>query len=1213
MHEYVRDCLDLPTEVPRCVIEVSSFDSPSAATETIRDYVVTPEISWQMVGADSGGAGGGRSRQAPGLVPRIRASVERSEPGDGHWVHGSFGSGKSHFMSVLGLVLLDRPELWREQTELAAAVPKSDREWLANNPVLVVPVFMQGQSSLATALYEAVNDRLRALGKTPCRFTSTDRVIERFEKQRASLGDDAFKLLADVDLDKRTYEAAVSDRSGREELAAKILLAEGEGDTTEDARRSLYPKSLSEGMQMLSRHAVEQGFRCVVVLLDELILYLSGKSGRFYMDEINALGALVDNKSARECPIWLIVARQRNIRDTVPEDTSEDHIYDALDRLDDRFPRDTDLPDHDLTLIAQERVLRPRDEVAREALREAVDVCLSDLGDEARAALTAQWSEEDFRRLYPFHPALLQTLIDITNQLSRERTAIRVLYELLIERHPDLELGSLVPYHSLFDTVFTERGILGSSRQRAQELEAVQRTYYEELRPAIEQAFAGDEERRRRAEVVVKTILLCQLTKAFRDDVTVSRIVSLNPADLRGRIPLAAYGQVSEVLSTLANRCELVVFPGDDSSPGGAVARITIQEGVKLTTDILPHIHVTQPDRSAAYLGLMQELLGKPVSEGKLPRFSHRWRGTERSGAVRFANVSELSPSQLSLEGEFTLYIDQPYDSDPHRGLPADEEAVLVARESYGGAPIGFWLPQLLDHRGLMDLEELAKLELLRGQSEQSRKLQDTHLGRLSQDQRENVERQILTYYEAKRSALCRRLQECYLRGEAKCLFLDEGITPELDVQSLSEALGRICDAALDHLHPHHPRFAQTVQTAALRSLLEKAVLPACRAGKRLAHPDAALRAAIESVATPLEMGNLGAEHWSLNESGRYLRTALKAAEEAGATTDGVRELLQQEYGLLPEFCDFILLVLIRGLGFRAFRGKDTVAESELEFGKLRGLRLTRAESLTPVQWSQAQERIGEGWIGGSVEQAVGSPAYGALKTAVTSDLSVAAQDDLWRALRDVARALEAMVSDCGRQATNLCGRLGSDEFGCVAERLQEAARLNSEVARSREDSRAGLVWLSKWEASAPKETADVLKALGVAPVLLKALRAIESGTLTAVLGVADEDDKAKELAGALGQMLARRKPPTEAEVGKWNGDATEWVVSRVQKSTGTPTIEPGETKEGGSGAPTSITETCHARNLDSTVQGLIERAKRMLSGDVKTVTISITVEADEE
>jgi hypothetical protein len=125
--------------------------------------------------------------------------------------------------------------------------------------------------------------------------------------------------------------------------------------------------------------------------------------------------------------------------------------------------------------------------------------------------------------------------VDITNQLSRERTAIRVLFELLTDEYRSLKLGQLLPCHGLFDVIFKERGLLGSGRHRTRELEAVHKTYYEDMRPAILKAFPCDEAGRARAEVVVKTILLCQLTRDFRGDMNIGRIVNLNPHELRGK------------------------------------------------------------------------------------------------------------------------------------------------------------------------------------------------------------------------------------------------------------------------------------------------------------------------------------------------------------------------------------------------------------------------------------------------------------------------------------------------------------------------------------------------------------------------------------------------------------------------------------------------------------------------------------------------------
>ena len=140
---------------------------------------------------------------------------------------------------------------------------------------------MLDQRDLATAIYTQTNARLQRLGQPPCAFTDTDAIIEGFEVKRGRLGDDAFKLLSDVGVDKDLYEASLGDSGSREELAAKILYADGKSRT--DDIQALYPSSLTEGMNLLTVHARGLGYRAVVILLDELILYLAGKSGRTYL------------------------------------------------------------------------------------------------------------------------------------------------------------------------------------------------------------------------------------------------------------------------------------------------------------------------------------------------------------------------------------------------------------------------------------------------------------------------------------------------------------------------------------------------------------------------------------------------------------------------------------------------------------------------------------------------------------------------------------------------------------------------------------------------------------------------------------------------------------------------------------------------------------------------------------------------------------------
>ncbi len=1192
MADIVREYLDLPASVPTCVIEIGTFDDPASMAENLRAYVLTEDARQEFaVPADDTGDTG-----AAGLLRRIRASVDRAEPGDGHWVHGSFGSGKSHFMSILGLAAGNYPELWAECPNIGALVSPDYRAWLNSHSILVVPVFMLKQRSLESAIYNAVNARLAQLDKEACPFTDVEMIIARFEAKRQKLGDDAFKLLAEVGIDKAMYESRREHEPAQEELAASILRADGLSRT--DNIEGLYPPSLTEGINTLTGHAIRLGYSAVAILLDELILYLAGKPSRTYLDEINALGALVDDKGGRACPLWVIVARQRNIADTVPEDKSEQHIDDALKRLDDRFPRETELSDQDLTLIAQERVLRPRDESSGETLAKAADQALSTLDPQVKDTLTAHWSEDDFRRLYPFHPALLQTLVDITNQLSRERTAIRVLYELLLERYPDLEVGQLVPYHGLFDVIFRPRGVLGGARQRARELEAVRRTYFDEIAPAIDRVFANDERRCSRAGIIAKTILLCRLTPAFREDITVGRIVNLNPENLRGKRSLATYGEVTEILTTLSNQCELVVFRGDAGNPAAGLANITIQEGVRLTTDILPQIAVSQQDCSRTFLALLSELLGQEIKEGQIPRFRHSWRGTERPARIEFTNVSELSPSGLRLENEFTLYIDLPYDRDPSRGMLDDEELVRKAAAEVGPRPIGFWLPQFMGRQDLQDLEQLAKLELLEGTDEKSRALKGQHLGRFSQDQREQVQSQIYNFAQAKRATLVQRLQDCYLKGEAKCVFLDPMISPNLDVGSLDEALDRITDAALDKLHPHHPRFKAAVQSPALAALLEDVVLPVCRSRKPL-ELTPQIQTRVEALALPLELGAAGARNWTLTEDGRYLRRVLKLASGSSVQADEVAEVLRNEFGFQENLCDFFLLLLIRGYGFRAYRGSEQVPDAELNFGKLAKLRLTRGRALKPVQWTEAKRRVRLGWGADSLRTSLTDDDLTALGAALGADQSVAAQDDLWRALQTVARTVGRTRREIRGDINWLTGQLGEDMLTARTTSLSSVEGLNELALLKQTDAHDGLVSIIDWS-PAERTPDEVLADLAALPYLSAGLKGINKPVAETVADGRGTHEDATKLAAALSDAVDQvgAEKSLRDRIETWNKAATDWVRGLVVKREGTAVL---------------TARKCAKSKLDETLSAIRDEVEAKLKEGAEEVVFEVTVEGDKE
>ena len=67
--------------------------------------------------------------------------------------------------------------------------------------------------------------------------------------------------------------------------------------------------------------------------------------------------------------------------------------------------------------------------------------------------LTPRADSAMFRKVYPVSPALVETLVAVSSLLQRERTALKVMLQILVDRRETLDLGEIVPVGDLFDAI----------------------------------------------------------------------------------------------------------------------------------------------------------------------------------------------------------------------------------------------------------------------------------------------------------------------------------------------------------------------------------------------------------------------------------------------------------------------------------------------------------------------------------------------------------------------------------------------------------------------------------------------------------------------------------------------------------------------------------------------------------------------------------------
>ena len=225
---------------------------------------------------------------------------------------GSFGSGKSHFMAVLHLMLQQNPDV-RSVKELQPVCEK--HKWVEGKKFLLVPYHMINAKNMETAIFKGYVDYVSELHPTapfPGVFLA-DEIFENARQHRSSLGDDKFfaelnkgktggsrpvgggteggktrfgkmkqAKLASDGWDAASFEEALEADPGSNERSLLV------GDLVKNlfpafrgiahAKDEAYVE-LDEGLGILSAHAQSLGYDGLILFLDELILWLATNTG----------------------------------------------------------------------------------------------------------------------------------------------------------------------------------------------------------------------------------------------------------------------------------------------------------------------------------------------------------------------------------------------------------------------------------------------------------------------------------------------------------------------------------------------------------------------------------------------------------------------------------------------------------------------------------------------------------------------------------------------------------------------------------------------------------------------------------------------------------------------------------------------------------------------------------------------------------------------
>lgn len=1074
----LKELIDIPERVHQGDFVLKLTEGIQHAEQTLRDYVVTPQLAASFDAA----------------LGFIKSAVETGSS-KAAYLHGSFGSGKSHFMAVLSLLLAGNAKA-RSIPALAEVVARHNA-WTVGRKFLVVPYHMIGAANMESAILGQYAEHVRRLHpEAPIPgFYQSQGLFHDAERLRRQMGDEQFFARLNEGRrgdgwgalgggwDARSFEAAMLEPPASDEHMRLV------GDLIEcyfGAYQAMATAQaggfvpLDAGLAIMSKHAQALGYHAVILFLDELILWLASRAAdiNFVSNEGVKLVKLVEATQAdRPIPLVSFVARQRDLRelvgDTLAAGAVQTQLADSLKYWEARFGKVT-LEDRNLPTIAEKRVLRPKSEAARAMIDTAFAQLLAERQDVLQILQTDDADREMFRKLYPFTPALVQTLIAVSSVLQRERTALKLMVQMLVDRRDELELGQVIGVGDLWDVI--AEGDEPFSEGMRLHFENAKRLWQQKLLPLLErqhgvtweQVQAGTAEAAKARLLksdarVLKTLLLAALVPEVRPlrALTALRLAALNHGSFRSPIAGREGQDVLRKLRAWAAEVGEIKISDDPSNP-----TISIQvTGI----DIEPIIESARVhDNLGNQRRLLREMvfaeLGLGDSNELFNVYAHAWRGTTRQVDIVYENVRLTPYERLRAEGDrWTVVIDMPID-EPGFG-PADDVAHL---HRYQGPPSRTlaWIPQMLSERARRDLSRLVILEYLL-RSEQRFLDASPNLSATDRAQARAIAAN-------SRDQLRIRLRDCLhaaygiseeprdgidrtIEAADQFASLDGTFRPQRPVgANLKEALGRLLDQALAHQFPAHPEFDQAITPGKIKKVWAEVERAAEQADHRVVVTDRGTRELVRSVVNPLKLGTMGETHLHLGDHWTSHFHQCLAREPGPLTVGRLRRWIDEPKPMgLPAEAQNLLILSFAALTNRSLRLRGGPAAPTTD-SLADEIELVEQRLPAPEHWAEAVRRMSV-LFGAVLPQTLNANNVAKLESALAEKLG-----PLRQSLQSAEQALKPLLDAYGgdaataprsvtlRSARALVDTVPASPAGAAAQALACAPLQTSEAAVAR-------------------------------------------------------------------------------------------------------------------------------------------------------------------
>jgi hypothetical protein len=746
--------------------------------------------------------------------------------------------------------------------------------------------------------------------------------------------------------------------------------------------------SLDEGLVAMSHHAKDLGYQGVILFLDELILWLMSRAAdpQFVGREGSKIAALVEGRIANApIPVVSFVARQRDLREALGESmtgSSHQNISSGITWMEERFHTIV-LEDRNLPVIAQERLLKPLNPAAKALIDESFAKTATSRQEVMDVLLTTGGNAEQFRNLYPFSPALVQVLVAVSGALQRERTALRILLQILCTYRSKLELGQVVPVGDLWDIIAAGDEVFAPQMRKI--MDDAKRLWSDTIKPLIladvglpsdfdptttdanfQPSIAAYTMRAR----VAKTLLLTAIVPGVESlrNLSAKRLAALNHGVITSPIPRQEGRTVLKWLKDWQTNCGQIKFTGDPTDP---VISLELSD---VDTDAIIRQARGEDNEGNRKRLVMQLLFAEmkiPLEQRIYMMHSIEWRGTAREVEIRYLNVREANQENLKAPADkWVVVIDYPFDEKDR--TPSDDKAKIeeFQKRVPKGSKTLVWLPNFLSQTSLRDLGDLVIINyLLSGtrldgftshlnsiEKQEAKKLLDTRKSGLEAKTRNALE---VAYgvSTARPEAIDR-----FFNGPSDQLFsLEPGFRPQnTEKTTLGETLVALVHQALEYQYPLHPRFSTSVKKPQLKRIADYVVNAMLDPRHRTETVDRSHREIMAGIAEPLGLGKSNENVFLFHrEWMEHFHRCMNQENIRQPTVSDLREWCDRPHarGLSTDVADLVIWTFAQQSDRRFYHHNTPVT---VTFEQLDSAMDLREQTLPDeATWVIAQERAG--------------------------------------------------------------------------------------------------------------------------------------------------------------------------------------------------------------------------------------------------------------